>query len=132
MPRSPSPAGRSRVVETLSSAEVAAVRAAIESERARTELRAAALGDDFDAIVEATAEANTDDEHDPEGATIGFERAQITAMRERAELELGELDAARDRLESGTYGVCANCGDRIATERLLARPATTTCVTCAR
>jgi DnaK suppressor protein len=111
--------------------DLAAFRAAVAEERVRTEVRGSALAEDFDAIVEATAEANTDDEHDPEGATIGFERAQITAMREQTRVELADLDVARGRLDSGTYGVCSECGAPIATERLLARPATITCVGCA-
>lgn len=115
----------------MTAADLTALRAAVEAERVRTKARIAALGDDFEAIVEATAEANSDDEHDPEGATIGFERAQITALREQARVELAELDAALGRLAAGTYGICADCDGPIATERLLARPATTTCVACA-
>ncbi len=116
---------------TYSAEDLAAFRAAAGEERSRASVRRAALAEDFDAIVEATLEANADDEHDPEGATIGFERAQITSMLERARSEIADLDRALGRLDAGTYGTCAGCGGRIATERLLARPATTTCVTCA-
>ncbi|MCU1456984.1 MAG: Zinc finger, DksA/TraR C4-type [Actinomycetia bacterium] len=104
---------------------------ALATERARLEMRIVALGEDFDDIVAATEEANTDDEHDPEGATIGFERAQITAMRDRAAAELAQLDAAAARLDAGTYGICAQCNGPIAAERLFARPTTTTCIDCA-
>ncbi len=95
-------------------------------ERARSDLRA--LTRDFDTIVEASAQSNADDEHDPEGATIAFERAQVSSLIERA--LAGEAAAAQaiDRWESGAYGHCEICGNPISYERLLARPATTRCI----
>jgi DnaK suppressor protein len=107
------------------------VRRALEAERAATSSRLVALTRDVERIVEATAAANTDDEHDPEGATIAFERAQTAALRDRAAERLGELDDALARLAAGDYGRCAGCGDPIAAERLAARPATRLCITCA-
>jgi hypothetical protein len=44
--------------------------------RRRATSRLAALERDHDAIVTGSADAVRDDEHDPEGATIAFERAQ--------------------------------------------------------
>ena len=55
------------------------LRARLERERLRVADRVAELTREFDAIVSASAAANLDDEHDPEGATIGFERAQVMA-----------------------------------------------------
>lgn len=99
--------------------------------RAVTEAHLAALTRDFDGVVEAAADVATDDEHDPDGATIAFERAQLAGLIDTARRRLTELDAALDRLASGTYGRCADCGASIPVERLEARPATTRCVTCA-
>ena len=48
--------------------------ALLAAERARTEDRLAALRADFAGIVAASESSNADDEHDPEGATIAFER----------------------------------------------------------
>jgi RNA polymerase-binding transcription factor DksA len=45
--------------------------------------------------------------------------------------ELRELEAARDRLKAGTYGVCVDCGDAIAWKRLLAEPGAVRCIRCA-
>ena len=42
----------------------------------------AALGREYDAMVAASEASNADDEHDPEGATIGFERARLAATIE--------------------------------------------------
>ena len=44
--------------------------------------------------------------------------------------ELRELEAARERLKAGTYGVCCDCGEAIAWERLLAQPGAARCVPC--
>ena len=107
------------------------IRSSIESERQRTIARIASLNTQFDEFVEAAALSPPDDEHDPEGATIAFERAQISAMTEQAEHHLGQLDAALARLEAGTYGLCVRCEGQIGDERLLALPASATCVTCA-
>ena len=103
----------------------------IQEARARTARRVAELRAVFDAIVTSSDAANLDDEHDPEGATVGFERAQVSALLARARVQLEELDTAFDRLQRGTYGVCDRCGEPIPAERLAAQPAARTCVACA-
>lgn len=91
----------------------------------------ASLNGDWDGVVEASSQANVDDEHDPEGATIAFERARIEASLHRARAQLADIDDALGRLRDGTYGTCEHCGGPIAAERLAARPAARTCITCA-
>ncbi len=49
----------------------------------------ASLRRDFDGIVAASADSNADDEHDPEGSTIAFERSQIGALIDQAAQRLG-------------------------------------------
>jgi len=44
--------------------------------------------------------------------------------------ELHELEAALKRIADGTYGLCVDCGDDIAVERLRAQPAAARCVDC--
>jgi DnaK suppressor protein len=87
---------------------------------------------DHERIVAASADSNADDEHDPEGATIAFEREQLTALLGRARHTQGELVAAQERLRLGTYGSCAGCDGSIAAARLQALPAVRTCIDCAR
>lgn len=89
------------------------------------------LTHDFQSVVRASTDTNADDEHDPEGSTIAFERAQLAALLDSARHELDEIDSALDRLDTGGYGWCEHCGVAIASERLLARPAARQCVTCA-
>jgi DnaK suppressor protein len=105
--------------------------ASLNDVRERTAQRVAELLDVFDAIVASSDAANLDDEHDPEGATVGFERAQLSSMVERARTQLAEINEALDRLRRGSYGVCEQCGREIPGERLGAQPATRTCVACA-
>ena len=69
-------------------------------------------------------------EHDPEGATVGFERAQVSALLEGARTQLAELDEALERLRRGSYGTCECCGGAIAAARLDAQPPTRACITC--
>jgi DnaK suppressor protein len=93
--------------------------------------RLAALERDFSAIVEAAGQANADDEHDPEGATIAFERQHIAALLEQAHDQLAQVDSAIERLDAGQYGRCERCGQPIPAARLAARPTASTCIRCA-
>jgi DnaK suppressor protein len=103
----------------------------LAAERAGTAERVNALSHDLEAIMEASRLVSTDDEHDPEGSTIAFERSQTSALLADARQRLTELDEALARVKTGEYGVCATCGRPIAAERLSARPTATTCIECA-
>jgi DnaK suppressor protein len=101
-------------------------------DEAETDARArvAALTAQLAGIVETASASARDDEHDPEGQTIAYERAQAAALLAGAHRDLDELAAARARVAAGTYGVCERCGRPIAPDRLEARPAARTCVSC--
>lgn len=103
----------------------------LNAERANTMDRIASLTRQFDAIVESSALTINDDEHDPEGATVAFERAQVGAMLVQAKKHLVALDRAVERLLDGSYGRCARCWQAIAPERLAALPAVEICIGCA-
>ena len=103
----------------------------LQAEREATLARLAQLTLDYDGVVAASRDSNADDEHDPEGATIAFEREQTGALVAQAERHLTEIDAALERVAAGTYGVCERCGGPIAEGRLEARPVARTCITCA-
>ena len=91
-----------------------------------------ALTREFDEVVAASRASNADDEHDPEGATIAFERQQVAALLAQARQRLADVDDALARAATGDYGTCESCGRPIAPERLAARPAARTCIDCAR
>jgi RNA polymerase-binding protein DksA len=89
------------------------------------------LTQDFDSIVDASRDSNDDDEHDPEGATIAFERSQVGALARQAAHHVEEIDAAIARIEAGVYGFCEQCASSIGRGRLDARPTARTCIRCA-
>jgi RNA polymerase-binding transcription factor DksA len=101
------------------------------ADRVSTEARIVSLERDWTGIVESSAMTSADDEHDPEGATIAFERAQIETLIEVAREHLDEIDDALERVRTGAYGTCEDCGQPIAAARLEARPYATTCISCA-
>nr|WP_233579871.1 TraR/DksA C4-type zinc finger protein [Frondihabitans sp. PhB188] len=83
---------------------------------------------DMEAVSDARESSNVDDEHDPEGATIAFERSQLEAIRKSTLERMAAADTALARLAAGTYGVCEVCGRPIAPARLEARPTATRCI----
>jgi DnaK suppressor protein len=107
-------------------------RRVLAAERKVALARLARLTDDFDGIVAASLDTNADDEHDPEGATIAFERSQVSALVLQARAQLAEVDAALARWDAGEYGACETCGRAIGRGRLEARPTARVCIDCAR
>ena len=103
----------------------------LRAARDQTLRRIASLTGHFDELVAASVHSNADDEHDPEGATIAFERSQLDSLVRRAGQQLAEIDAAEERLAHGRYGLCETCGLPIAFARLEARPTARTCIACA-
>jgi RNA polymerase-binding transcription factor DksA len=105
--------------------------ARLTAERTATAGRVTALAAQVAALAEQQALTTHDDEHDPEGVTIGFERAQLLGLLEGARRDLDAVERAARRLAEGTYGRCLRCGEPIPAERLDALPAAETCLACA-
>ena len=51
-------------------------------------------------------------------------------IRDRERKLLNKIREALDRLETGTFGICEECGEEIEVKRLVARPVTTLCIDC--
>jgi RNA polymerase-binding transcription factor len=115
----------------MSIEDASTTREVLRRLRDQAEVEAATLEGDLRGLFEASRSSNADDEHDPEGTTIAFERAQLTAVLEATRQRLADLDLALQRFDAGTYGVCEFCGRPIPADRLAARPAARTCVGCA-
>ena len=103
------------------------VRDAIEAEHRRIADQIVDLRQSFAGIVDAAELTSTDDEHDPEGATIAYERAQVSALLRQAEEDLAALDLALERVDNGTAQTLRGLRGNIALERLLALPTTRFC-----
>ena len=100
----------------------------LAAEKAEVRARLASMRADLEALFAASKDSNADDEHDPEGQTIAYERSQLQALIDGAQAHLANVDAAERRLQDGRYGVCEVCGVRIPAARLEARPTARTCV----
>lgn len=82
-------------------------------------------------VTLAAKDIPADDEHDPEGTTVSVERANEVALLAAADTSLVELQEARRRLDTNSYGICERCGNPIPAARLEIRPETRFCVNCA-
>jgi DnaK suppressor protein len=107
--------------------------ARLNSDREQALSQIAELDREFAAIVASAADgsAGSDDEHDPEGATVAFERQHIAALLAQARAHVDAIDAALRKVDAGVYEICNTCGGPIGAERLAARPAALTCIDCA-
>ena len=116
---------------SLTSRDRRALRSRVLAELIQLEAQILSLKDSFDDIVEAASQSNIDDEHDPEGTTIAFERQQVAALLRQATEDHAAMTDASVRIETEGYGVCEHCRGFIGCERLLALPSARRCITCA-
>jgi len=107
------------------------VRRRLAEDERSTRQRRDGLSRDFGDVVAAASDVATDDEHDPEGSTIAYERSKVAALVAQADAHLDDIRRALERLDAGTYGICERCSADIAEARLEARPVVRTCIDCA-
>ena len=65
-------------------------------------------------------------------AVAELESAFSFRMKERKGGLIRKIEAALERIEDGTYGICEECEEVISEKRLKARPVTTLCIECKR
>ena len=93
------------------------------------ELRADVRADELQRQDAAIAGVSEVADHEDEALREQFE--QVDCARERRDIdELGEVETALHRLDAGVYGDCADCGEPIDVQRLLAQPAALRCAAC--
>ena len=61
-----------------------------------------------------------------------LDREVDESLEDNAEEIVREIDAALERIDAGTYGICVNCGEPIPEERLDAVPYAVLCLSCKR
>jgi DnaK suppressor protein len=120
-----------RHTSAITSRQRTSLRNHLAGDREQTRLLVERLTEEMGAFLTARRDSPTDDEHDPEGPTLAFERSQSQAMLEQSRQHLTEIDAALARMAGGTYGQCTSCGGDIALGRLQARPQAQFCIVCA-
>jgi RNA polymerase-binding protein DksA len=72
------------------------------------------------------------DNHPAETATATLGREIDYTLGDNAEQVISEIDAALKRIDEGTYGTCADCGQEIPRGRLEANPWASHCIDCKR
>ena len=72
------------------------------------------------------------DQHLADHASEMLDREVDESLEVNAEELVREIDAALERIDAGTYGVCGSCGKQIPEERLDAVPYAVLCVPCKR
>ena len=82
--------------------------------------------------IEDETDDETTDNHLAETATVTVDREIDYTLEENSENVLLSIDGALERIQSGTYGTCLNCGQPIADDRLAAIPWATHCIDCKR
>jgi len=104
----------------------------------------AVLVDERDQLLEEIAEYEREDQetlsdvsgennyrdHMADQGSATFARELDMTLEGNAREILSQIDAALERMEAGTYGICKRCGAEIPVERLEAVPAAELCITC--
>ncbi len=65
-----------------------------------------------------------------DAAAVTSERTEVLGLVETLKAQLDDVDAAVEKLDAGTYGVCESCGKKIGAARMEGRPASRYCVDC--
>jgi RNA polymerase-binding transcription factor DksA len=103
-------------------------RSALEGERGRLLQAVHAVHHDGSLLEETGDLAIGSGDHLADSASETYMRELDEGLEENAEHILGEIEAALDRIDAGTYGRCSVCGGPIGEERLLAVPYATLCI----
>ena len=109
-------------------------RSALVEERRKVEHALATLRDDHRGSLDDEVEevAATSDNHLAETASATLGREIDYTLGDNASQVLSEIDAALQRIDDRTYGICFNCGLQIPRERLEANPWASLCIECKR
>lgn len=79
---------------------------------------------------EIAGELSTYDNHPADTGNITFEQGKELGFQGRAKFVLQMIDDALNQIETGEYGQCDDCGQKIDRERLTAIPYSTMCKEC--
>ena len=82
--------------------DLEAVAQRLREETAEVSARLATMTQDLDSVIAASVDSNADDEHDPEGQTIAYERSQLSALIRAAQEHLTGIERATARLNRGS------------------------------
>jgi RNA polymerase-binding protein DksA len=101
-------------------------------ERARVQEALSYIQEENRGQLEDEREEIPSDNHPGDMATSTFDRELDATLEGNEERLLQAIDAALQRVEDGSYGICRTCGQPVGAERLEALPWTTQCIDCKR
>jgi len=108
----------------LSQATLSDLRIVLEQERGTLTARLAEMGSLSDGEIAF-------DQNFADSSQVTAERGEVEALAGSLRESLVDVEAALVKLDDGTYGVCAECGQAISPARLEAKPAAALCMECA-
>lgn len=115
----------------MSAVEIEKYRELLLHERERLTISVERLHDDNATSIEdelGELSAGGVDNHMADTASATYERELDAGFEESAQHTLEEIEAALQRIDAGTYGVCEVCGKPIGAERLAAIPWARLCI----
>ena len=118
----------------MSAVDTQRFRAILEEERQRVLDAISYLHEETPGSLEDETEeiVGNSDNHLGDTATATLDREIDYSLEENSEHVLRAIDAALQRIEDGTFGICETCGQPISEERLEAIPYATQCIDCRR
>jgi DnaK suppressor protein len=105
----------------MSDVAAAGQRAALTAERERVSNELETIGIDSGANDSGFADSGQ----------VTAERGEVDALLGSLRDTLSDIDDALAKIDSGSYGMCEQCGRPIGEPRLEAMPAARLCITCA-
>ena len=83
-----------------------------------------------DSTIEELTDSNEVFADPADRATAESDRSFTLRIRDRERRLIRKIQAALQRIEDGSYGICEECGEEIGVPRLKARPVTKLCINC--
>jgi RNA polymerase-binding protein DksA len=108
--------------------ELAEVRAELETQTGELKGEISEAEQAWAEQLRDSGEGAGDDQAD--AGTKTFEREHELSLASNTRELLAQVERALMRIDSGTYGICENCGNPIGKARLQAFPRATLCVSC--
>ena len=119
------------MARSLAASTLKRFRKMLEDEQARlTEVIRDIEEEQEELRLSETSAERSPDPNTAEGGSLAFEIEKELSLLENAKDLLAQSDAALERIDDGSYGVCAHCGRSIPVARLEALPHTKLCVDC--
>jgi len=83
-----------------------------------------------DSTLEELTDSNEVFADPADRATAESDRSFTLRIRDRERRLIRKIQAALQRIDDGSYGICDECGEEIGVPRLKARPVTKLCINC--